>query len=293
MKKGITTLISLFVAIVLFAQTKPTIEWVSVPAGTFVIGSPLSEVYRNSNEDQHQVSLSSFNMSKYEITVAQFKAFVDATGYVTDADKGTGDFRGSAIWAGIQWEFKEGVNWRCDVDGRIRPNSEFNHPVIHVSWNDAVAFADWMGCRLPTEAEWEYACRAGSNTPYNTGSKLTTSQANYKDNYAYHNNAKDQYSGKTIPVGSYGPNSYGLYDMHGNVFEWCADYCDWDNANNNLVTDTYINGIFNPLCKIGSYRVLRGGSWDVGAPLCRSADRNCSTPDNRNHIFGFRLVSSK
>jgi len=275
------------------AQTKPVIEWANIPAGTFTMGSPTSEVGRNSDETQHQVTLSAFKMSKHEITVAQFKAFVDATGYVTDADKGTAGVDGSLIWTGAKFEFKADVNWKCDVNGKPRPVSEYNHPVIHVSWNDAVAFANWMGCRLPTEAEWEYAARAGTTTPFNTGNNLTTAQANYDGNYPYNNNPKGIYRKKTMPVGSFAPNAWGLYDMHGNVWEWCADYCDWDDAKKVVVTDTYINGINNPLCKTGSFRVFRGGSWCYGAQFCRAACRFNINPAFRSDFIGFRLVSPK
>ena len=186
------SLLTIFVTMLITTNVpaqKPVIAWANIPAGTFTMGSPIAEVDRFANETEHQVTLSAFKISKYEITVGQFKAFVDATGYKTDADKGTGGVSGSAIWTGTQFEFKEGVNWKCDVKGNLRPATEYNQPVIHVSWNDAVAFADWMGCRLPTEAEWEYACRAGTTTPFNTGDNYTTSQANYNGNYPYNNNA--------------------------------------------------------------------------------------------------------
>lgn len=152
---------------------KPTIEWANIPAGTFTMGSPISEPGREDCETQHSVTLSAFKMSKYEITVGQFKAFVDATGYETDAEKGTSEEWGSLIWTGRDWSYDSMVNWKYDVMGNLRPAEEYNYPVIHVSWNDASAFADWMGCRLPTESEWEYACRAGTTTPFNTGNKLT------------------------------------------------------------------------------------------------------------------------
>jgi sulfatase modifying factor 1 len=275
-----------------FCQTKPTIEWADIPAGTFTMGSPISEVNRQKDEIEHKVTLSAFKMSKHEITVGQFKKFVDATGYKTDADKGT-LFEGSFILDGEQLINKAGVNWKCDESGKARPESEYNHPVLHVSWNDATAFAEWMGCRLPTEAEWEYACRAGTTTPFNTGNNLTTEQANYNGNYPYNNNPKGVLKKKTVPVGSYSPNAYGLYDMHGNVWELCADYCVWDEVNKVIVTDTYKEGVNNPLCKTGSFRVYRGGSWSFNAQYCRGAGRGGIYPDSRNSDIGFRLVSPK
>ena len=260
---------------------KPKIEWADIPAGTFTMGSPATEVDRGTDEIQHQVSLSAFKMSKTEITVAQFKAFVESTGYVTDADKGT-DYSGSFIWSGTRFEIKAGVNWTCDVKGNPRPDGEYNQPVLHVSWNDAVAFAEWMGCRLPTEAEWEYACRAGTSTPFHTGDNVTTAQANYNGNYPYNNQAKGEYREKTLPVGSFKPNAFGLYDMHGNVWEWCSDWYGAYSTENQ--TDPK-----GP--ESGSNRVFRGGSWYSYAQFCRSAFRNSSNPDYRYCNLGVRVVS--
>lgn len=263
---------------------KPTIEWANIPAGTFMMGSPTSEVNRDINETQHRVTLSAFKISKFEITIGQFKVFIDSTGYVTDADKGTGGVYGSFILTDTELVDKAGVNWKCDEKGNLRPATEYNHPVIHVSWNDAKAFAEWKGCRLPTEAEWEYACRAGTTTPFNKGNNLTTSEANYDGNYPYSNNAKGEYRGKTLPVGSFAPNAWGLHDMHGNIWEWCSDwYGDYS-------TDTQTNPQ-GPAT--GSLRVGRGGGWNYLAKYCRSAARSADGQGDRNFTIGFRLVSPK
>ena len=230
---------------------KPTIAWVSIPAGTFTMGSPTSEVDRSSDETQHQVTLSAFKMSKYEVTFEQYDLFCDATGRSKPSDGGWG--RG-------------------------------NRPVINVSWDDASAFAEWMGCRLPTEAEWEYAARAGTTTPFSTGNNLTTTQANYEGNYPYNNNAKGEYRQKTMPVGSFAANAYGLFDMHGNVCEWCSDwYGDYSTS-----AQTNPKGASS-----GSGRVFRGGCWFIIARSCRSANRFSLTPDSRGYDLGFRLVSPK
>ena len=219
---------------------KPTIQWVSIPAGKFMMGSPASEVNRRDDERQHEVSLSAFKMSAHEVTFAQYDAFCDATKHKKAIDEGWG--RGQ-------------------------------RPVINVSWDDATAFAEWMGCRLPTEAEWEYACRAGSTTPYNTGENLTTSQANYDFTLT---------SSRMLFL----PNAWGLYDMHGNVWEWCSDwYGDYPSSPQTNPAGP-IDGPFTIL------RVIRGGSWKEDVPhYCRSAYRNKNRPGSILFSIGFRLVS--
>ncbi|MBU0487640.1 MAG: formylglycine-generating enzyme family protein [Bacteroidetes bacterium] len=229
--------------------SKPTIEWVSIPAGTFTMGSPLSEAHRDERETPHQVTLSAFNMSKYEVTFEQYDLFCDATGREKPSDEGWG--RGS-------------------------------RPVINVSWDDATAFAEWMDCRLPTEAEWEYACRAGTTTPFNTGICLNSDEANYNGDYPTEWCSKGEYRGKTLPVGSFAANAFGLFDMHGNVLEWCSDWLGVYSTS----AQTNPNGALLEL-----NRVLRGGSWRGKETSCRSARRYGNSPGSRSDYIGFRLVS--
>ena len=221
---------------------KPTIKWALIPAGKFMMGSPASEVDRSDNESQHEVSLSAFKMSAYEVTFSQYDAFCDATKREKPSDEGWG--RGQ-------------------------------RPVINVSWDDATAFAEWMGCRLPTEAEWEYACRAGSTADFNTGKKPTNTQANYKTKPT---------RARITAVGSFAANAWGLYDMHGNAWEWCSDWF------RNYPSSPQTNPI-GP--SEGEYRIYRGGSWKSEWHSCRAWYRNKSAPGYSDNSIGFRLVSLK
>ncbi len=222
---------------------KPIIEWVEIPGGMFGMGSPANEPGRIDIERKHMVTVSAFKMSKYAVTFEQYDAFCDEMGFQKPGDQGWG--RGK-------------------------------RPVINVSWVEANNFALWMGCRLPTEAEWEYACRAGTITAFNTGNSLSKSQANYDGS-------------KTVPVGSYPPNAWGLYDMHGNVWEWCNDWYD----DYSTSAQTNPKGPSEESKDYGSFRVLRGGSWGDGAQDCRSAYRGSNYPVNSDFNLGFRIVSPK
>ena len=168
----------------------------------------------------------------------------------------------------------------------MRPQSEENHPVVHVSWNDAVAYCKWLSIktgkhfRLPTEAEREYACRAGSRTAFNTSTNLTIQQANFIDD-------QKQWRGGTVPVDSFSPNAWGLYNMHGNVYEWCSDWYGGTCYDGFKAKGTVTNPA-GPAT--GSLRVIRGGSWDYPAEFCRSAYRCYYRPGYRNYFVGFRLV---
>ena len=282
-------------------RESPATNFVLIRGGEFTMGSPEGEAGRAEitafcqkqgieySETQHQVRVSNFYMSKYAVTVAEFRKFVEASSYQTDAEKA--GF--SIIISNGEVKNGEGINWRHGVSRSLRPQSEENHPVLHVSWNDAVAYCKWLSTktgkhfRLPTEAEREYACRAGTRTPFNTGENLTTNQANYNGNYPYNNNPKGVYRQNTVAVDSLLPNAWGLYNMHGNVFEWCSD-----RYSGTYYDDCKAKGtVTNPMGPAsGSDRVIRGGCWSNLSVGCRSAYRRDGYPDRRCNFIGFRLV---
>ena len=266
-------------------------NYVLVRGGEFEMGSPESEEKRSADETQHRVRVSDFAMCRFAVTVGEFRKFIESSGYRTDAEQGDG----SVIWTGSEWKSQHGVNWRHGVSGRERGAGEEGHPVLHVSWNDAEAYSRWLtegdgrggSYRLPTEAEWEYACRGGTKTPFNTGENLTTDQANYDGNYPYGKNPTGVWRKDTVAVDAFEPNGYGLYNMHGNVWEWCSDW-----YGSEYYEECRKKGVEeNPQGpEGGSNRVLRGGGWHYNAQYCRSANRSYSTPGNRYCKIGFRLV---
>lgn len=251
-------------------------DFVRIPAGEFMMGSPQGESERTIIENRHRVLVREFYLCQHEVTVGEFRQFIKATGYQTDAEK-AGDSK----------------NWQCGPNEQIRSDQELTHPVVYVSWNDAVAYCVWRSATdgqlywLPTEAQWEYACRAGSATPFSTGQELRSDQANYNGNYPYKKIAKGLFRMSTTPVCSFSLNGWGIYDMHGNVYEWCYDWFGDD-----YYTESFGRGIIrDPKGPAdGTLRIIRGGSWNSDAQYCRSAYRDSVNPSGYSETLGFRIV---
>ena len=227
------------------------LDMVAIPGGSFKMGSPSTETGRSNNEGlQHNVNISPFFMGKYEVTQEQYQAVMG---------NNPSDFKGA------------------------------KRPVENVNWDDAVKFCQKLSektgktYRLPSEAEWEYACRAGTTTPFYFGDTITPDLVNYHGNNPYGAAPRGLYREQTTDVGSFPPNAFGLYDMHGNVYEWCSD--KWHDNYSGAPTDgsSWETG--------GSeYRVQRGGSWSSHAVYCRSACRNYNSADHRWRYRGFRVA---
>jgi formylglycine-generating enzyme required for sulfatase activity len=234
-----------------------------------------------------------YSLGKYPVTVGQFQQFVRDTGYRTEAE--TGENKGAVGLdpASGKFEHKAEFNWQ-----HVAFPQTDRHPVVHVGWNDAIAFCHWLSsregqhCRLPTEAEWEYACRAGTTKRFGDSDdeetvkrianiadaalrkRLPTAEtaAPWNDGYPF-----------ISPVGQFRPNAFGLYDMQGNVWEWCADWYGFDYYASSPVADP-------PGPDSGTHRVLRGGCWYTGVRSARCARRFGFQPEVRSDCMGFRVA---
>lgn len=255
------------------------LQMVTIPAGTFDMGSPTTEPWRSTNESQFSVTLSAFKMSKYEITNAEYAAFLNAKSIGSNGLYAAGAYPLDAlINQNIAWGLTYTVNKWVPVAGYE------NHPVISVTWYGAKEFATYVGGTLPTEAQWEYASRGGTTTPFNTGNCISNLQSNFNWALPYYGSCTltaTTSQSKTQAVGAYAANAYGLHDMHGNVWEWCADWFD------TYPTTAQIDPT-GP--SIGSYRMARGGSWNYSPQYIRSAHRAYYDPRSRNPDLGFRVV---
>lgn len=257
------------------------LKFVFIPPGSFLMGSPIEEKNRETDEALHQVIITKgFYLGVTPVTLKQFDHFVQSTGYRTTGEKDGGIYIGNG---NDHFILSIRKTWK-----KPKFSQEENHPAVGLSWDDCVEFIIWLrslennksAYRLPTEVEWEYACRAGTITPFSFGEVISTDLANYCGKYVYGGGPKGKYRKKTTPVDSFPPNAWGLYDMHGNVCEWCQD----------LYWDYPMEGRKSNKCiQIGNYRVLRSGSW-YGLPAqCRSAYRCAANPTFRSNRTGFRL----
>jgi formylglycine-generating enzyme required for sulfatase activity len=274
--------------------------FVLIPAGEFQMGSRDREVqaflfemeqknvaawYRQSPPSEiprHPVRLAQpFYFGAHEVTVGSFSNFVQQTGYRTDAERdgAGGDGRSEG-----KWTRRAEFNWR-----NMGYNRDDTEPVVNVTWNDAVAFCEWLSkkerarYRLPTEAEWEYACRAGTTTRYFWGDT-----DEHRDEYVWH---AENAGGFPHPVAQLKSNAFGLFDLNGNVYEYCSD---WFSTNwyQKAALEAQRNGILiNPTGpSAGTEKVVRGGSWGTAPMHCRSAFRGGAGLTHRNMRDGFRVV---
>ncbi len=225
--------------------------FIYIPAGEFEMGSPATELERDSDEGQHHIKLTkAFYIGKFEVTQLQYRVIMNENNSKFGGDK---------------------------------------LPIENINWYEAGRFlkklSDKTGLkfRLPTEAQWEYACRAGTTTAFNTGTTIDSDFANYNAKDAYADGIIGKYLGRTTDVGSYKPNAFGLYDMHGNVWEWCSDIYEKDYYK--------ITPLIDPKGpQEGSSHVIRGGAWNEKAYKCRSADRDSHWPKTDRSNIGFRAV---
>ncbi len=262
-----------------------------IKGGTFNMGSANGDI---DEKPVHMVILNDYAVGKYEVTVNQFMKFIKETNYQTDAEK----HGGSYIWNGSLWEKRNGVNWRCDAGGNILTPDKYNQPVIHVSWNDANEYCRWLSrskgatYRLPTEAEWEYAAGGFKGFRYSWGSDGPAGKkgGNIADESAKNQGvsfvweAYDDTFPLTAPVGSFSANDAGLFDMTGNVWEWCSDWYD---------SEYYSKSpYYNPRGpESGVFHVIRGGSC-LDQPAHQRVQERLRVDATPKRCVGFRVVKA-
>ena len=295
-------------------ENKDTTNMKFIKGGTFEMGGD-NEQARADEFPKHKVKVSDFWIDETEVTNAQFKKFIEATNYITTAEK---DFEyknengiavlqkaGSLVFNMLDttqdanvsnwWHFVEGANWKHPQGPNSTIDGKDNFPVVQVSWYDAIEYCKWSNKRLPTEAEWEYAARGGLiNNVYTFGNnrnKIATNINSWNGNFPYENTLKDKFE-RTSPVKTYDANNYGLYDMAGNVWEWCND-----NYSESYYDLCKKNGIFNnPIGALENKtneKVIRGGSFLCNDSYCsgfRVAARMKTSAETSLEHTGFRCV---
>ncbi len=246
-------------------------KFVRIPKGKFLMGSPTTEAFRNDDEEPHEVTITNdFYIGVHEVTQGQYERVM-------------------------------GKNPSCFQPGglgkaKLRTRDTTQNPVECVTWHDAIAFCKKLAAlpeeikakrtyRLPTEAEWEYACRAGTKTALHFGDVVDSYSANFNGLSPYGKGRGGPFYRTTVAVGQYPPNDFGLYDMHGNVMEWCSDWYAADYYKNSPKEDP-------PGPASGKEKVTRGGSWSNSGNACRSAVRTKLSPDQSHYGLGFRVVLS-
>lgn len=289
----------------LIAEEESVSKMIYLPGGSFLMGNDSSDANPNDGEGPvRSVRVNAFHIDPYQVTNARFHTFVKATGYITEAERYGWSYvfhllllEKTAIPATKAplhtpwWRAVEGADWAHPEGPNSGLAGRMDHPVIHISWNDARAFCGWAGKRLPTEAEWEYAARGGLvQRKYAWGDELKPNGEHHcniwQGKFPTKDHGSDGYSG-IAPVHTYKPNGYGLYQMSGNVWEWCADWYSRDfhatgNRDNPLGPAT------------GDERVVRGGSYLCHISYCnryRVAARSKNTPDSSTGNLGFRCVT--
>lgn len=272
-----------------FIKNSLGMRFVYIPPGSFMMGSPLNDKRAGDDELEHKVSFKNgYRIQSAEVTVGQFRRFINDSNYKTSAEKDGGCYIKKKIGG---WKKKAGSFWdkpgSWDINNRKQTD---NYPVTCVSWTDATAFIKWLtkkdgqAYRLPTEAEWEYACRASSKANFGFGRCLSTTQANYGKLGALFEDCKSGFKIKRrypLKVASLKKNFWGLYDMHGNVAEWCMDWYG-----------PYPKGRTTSPAgpDRGVERVIRGGHYYSSLDECRSAKRSRFQPDLASDVIGFRLL---
>ncbi|MCE7926108.1 MAG: hypothetical protein DYG98_23935 [Haliscomenobacteraceae bacterium CHB4] len=271
-------------------------EMIFIPGGSCFLGDSTGDA---DEKPVHVVLISDFYIAKTETTLAQFKSFAVATGYRTDAELGEGSY----VWDSLGWHKSDSICWRYDERGRLRSPEQGDYPVLHVSWNDATQYCNWLselaglqkvydhqgdttyvdltakGYRLPTEAEWEYAAAEGTAVRRKkyAGSGSFGALAWYSGNAGGHPHS----------VAGKRPNATGIFDLSGNVWEWCHDWYDKNYYSKSRNTQDPSGPAS------GETRVLRGGSWNNSGKHLRITNRSSRYPDFRDSSVGFRVARRK